>query len=108
MSVIHFNSKGRGRGGRAGLRRVPEGALAEAMVEQPAGALNKEVKRRTQVVGIFPDEAAVIRLVGAVLNEQHDEWQVGKRYFGAGSLAKLERREREEQAADQQPALVES
>jgi hypothetical protein len=68
---------------------------------------NKEIKRRTDVDGVFPDPEALLRLAGAMLVEVHDEWQVSdRRYLSEGSMAMPNRPSPAEEVA--QPALMAS
>jgi len=68
----------------------PEAHHRQIHSTNPLERLNKEIRRRTRVVGIFPNSASLVRLVGMLLIEQNDEWQVGRRYFSRSSMALLD------------------
>ena len=75
----------------------------------PLERVIKEVKRRADVVGIFPDEAAILRLVGAVLIEAHDEWAIAeRRYLSEGSMAAILAGGERPSSASTTPALLAS
>jgi putative transposase len=67
----------------------PEQHRSKLHSTNPLERLNKEVKRRADVVGIFPNEASIVRLIGAVLLQQNDEWQLQHRDMQVEAMAEL-------------------
>lgn len=67
----------------------PEAHWRQLKSTNPLERLNKEIRRRTDVVGIFPTDASILRLVGMLMVEHSDEWEVGRRYFSLASMAKV-------------------
>ncbi len=84
----------------------PEQHRAKLHSTNPLERLNKEVKRRADVVGIFPSEQSILRLIGAVLLEQNDEWQLQHRYMQVEAMAGLVPLTVEGEAAPRTPTQI--
>ena len=84
----------------------PKEVWRQIWSNNPSERLNREIRRRTDVVGIFPDRNALIRLVGAVLAEQHDEWTEGRRYLGLDLLSRCRLRPAADTTTDPEEATI--
>jgi putative transposase len=84
----------------------PREVWRQVWSNNPQERLNREIRRRTDVVGIFPDRHAIIRLVGAVLMEQTDEWAEQRRYMGLEILAKARRSNLPVNDPEEAPAAI--
>ena len=84
-----WRSDGRRGERRADIHDLPASALDADYSTNPLERLNAEIERRTNVVGIFPNDASITRLVGAMMLEQNDEWSLNRRYMQLEGLQTL-------------------